>query len=236
MNIFITGTSSGIGYGLAKYYLDQGHTVYGISRSHNETLEDHENFRFKSVDLLALDQIKEEITSLLEPLSHLDLVVLNAGILPNIGDMQETSLQEIKKVMDINVWANKLLLDTILKEAPPAQVVAISSGASVSGSRGWNAYSLSKATLNMLVNLYAQEAEHTHFIAMAPGIIDTNMQEYISGLPDDFSFPVVEKLKKAKGTPQMPPAEKAAPALAEAFIHARKKYPSGDFVDIRKME
>ena len=33
MNILITGTSSGLGYELAKQYLENGHTVYGISRS-----------------------------------------------------------------------------------------------------------------------------------------------------------------------------------------------------------
>ncbi len=236
MKIFITGISSGIGLGLAGYYLDEGHTVYGISRNSSKELEHHKNFNYLSVDLAELDKIEEKITPYLASTSHLDLVILNAGILPQIADMRNTSLKEIKKVMDVNVWANKVLLDAIIEKAPPTQVVAISSGAAVSGARGWNAYSLSKATLNMLVNLYAKEEEHTHFIAMAPGIIDTSMQEYISGLPDDVSYPVVEKLKKARGTPQMPPAKDAAPLLAKAFERARREYPSGDFVDIRKMD
>ena len=32
MNILITGVSSGIGWGLAKHYLELGHTVFGLSR------------------------------------------------------------------------------------------------------------------------------------------------------------------------------------------------------------
>lgn len=236
MKIFITGISSGIGLGLAEYYLNEGNTVYGISRSSSKALEQHGNYNYLSVDLAKLDEIEGEIKPFLASTANLDLVILNAGILPQIADMRDTSLEEINKVMDVNVWANKILLDTILQHASPAQVVAISSGAAVSGARGWNAYSLSKAALNMLVNLYAKEQEHTHFIAMAPGIIDTNMQEYISGLPDDVSYPVVEKLKKAKGTPQMPPAKDAAPLLAKAFERARQEYPSGDFVDVRKMD
>ncbi|MFW6370887.1 MAG: alcohol dehydrogenase, partial [Bacteroidota bacterium] len=99
---------------------------------------------------------------------------------------------------------------------------------------GWNAYSLSKATLNMLINLYAKEYTDTHFCALAPGIIDTEMQDYIYSLPDDNKFPVVQKLKSLKGTDDMPPPAKAAPSLIKAF-ETVKKYESGSFLDVREL-
>lgn len=234
MNVLITGTSSGIGFGLALQYLQKGHEVYGISRKSNNELNTYSKFHYNSLDLSDFKKIEQSVPEWLHELFNLDLVILNAGILSAIADMKDTSLESIQKVMDVNVWANKVLLDVLFENTDVKQVVAISSGAAVSGARGWNAYALSKATLNMLVSLYAKEQENTHFIAMAPGIIDSDMQEYISGLPEDKSFPIVEKLKQAKGTPNMPDPIKAAPMLMDGFEKARN-YPSGSFVDIRKM-
>ena len=37
-NILITGCNSGLGNGLTAHYLNEGHKVFGISRSTNEAL------------------------------------------------------------------------------------------------------------------------------------------------------------------------------------------------------
>jgi len=236
MNIFITGTSSGIGFGLAKHYLEADHNVYGISRRHNEQLEQYLNFKFLSQDLSSLKEVSGNISRFLEDVEVLDLVILNAGVLSEIKDMKDTSLEEIKKVMDINVWANKVIIDTLFETVDRIdQVVGISSGASVSGSRGWNAYSLSKATLNMLMDLYAKEHQDTHFTALAPGIIDTAMQDYIYSLEEEEKFPVLKFLKGLKGTSEMPPAGEAANHLAEIIPHLRE-FESGSYQDVREME
>ncbi|NBC82186.1 MAG: SDR family NAD(P)-dependent oxidoreductase [Bacteroidetes bacterium] len=234
-NIFITGTSSGIGYGLAKFYLEGNHQVFGMSRRTGDALNTYGNYSHLVQDLSELEGMNAPVKKFLADTDKLDMVILNAGILPQIRDMKDTPLDEIKKVMDINVWANKILLDQLFENTGIIkQVVAISSGAAVSGSRGWNAYSLSKATLNMLINLYAKEYTNTHFIALAPGIIDTAMQDFISSLPDDERFPVVSSLKNAKGTEMMPDAETIAPKLDRAFQKAIK-FSSGEFIDIRNI-
>jgi benzil reductase ((S)-benzoin forming) len=233
MNILITGTSKGLGYGLAKYYLDKGHCVFGISRKVNTELQAYSGFSFLSLDLFQFGEIENNIPQFLSDVTSLDLVVLNAGVLNGIKDMKDTSLKEIKYVMDINVWSNKVLIDVLFEHINKIrQIVAISSGASVSGSRGWNAYSLSKATLNMLISLYAKEYTDTHFCTLAPGLIDTNMQEYISGLPEDERFPAVKKLKKAKGTQQMPNPGEAAKIVAGGIKKALND-ESGAFLDVR---
>jgi NAD(P)-dependent dehydrogenase (short-subunit alcohol dehydrogenase family) len=235
MNILITGTSSGIGEALARSYLEENHSVWGISRNPNTHLEKFDQFHFKSIDLQETDRIEGELDDFLKDLESLDLVILNAGILPEIKDMKDTRLDEFKKVMDVNVWSNKVLLDYLSSHIPAIrQVVAISSGASVNGNRGWNAYSMSKAALNMLVKLYSAETPETHFCALAPGIIDTPMQDYISGLPDDDKYPTLKKLKDAKGTSKMPGPEESSGLLRKAFDHVME-YESGAFVDVRDL-
>jgi len=235
MNILITGTSTGVGNGLAKHYLNQGHHVYGISRKADEELNKNKNFKYLPQDLSNFKETEKNVGHFLKDLVTLDMVILNAGKLNEIKDLRDTSIEEIKDVMDINVWANKVLIDSIIKSVKQVvQIVAISSGAAVHGSRGWNAYSLSKATLNMLVDLYSKELPETHIIALAPGLIDTNMQDYIYNHADEDKFPVVKKLKQAKGTPDMPTSVEAAKIISEAIAKATK-HESGGFIDVRSM-
>ncbi len=235
MNILITGISSGLGFGLAKYYLEQENSVYGISRKTNEELNSDTNFHYLKQDLSDFENLSVSLSSFLKNVNQLDLVILNAGILNEIKDLKETGLDEIQKVMDVNVWANKILIDCLTDSVKEIkQVVAISSGASVSGSRGWNAYSLSKATLNMLVNLYASEFPEIHFCALAPGLIDTKMQDYIFDLPEERNYPTIKRLKEAKGTKDMPDVEEAAKIVAAGIKKAKTK-KSGIFLDVRKM-
>lgn len=137
--------------------------------------------------------------------------------------------------MEINVWANKWILDTVFENVKLVrQVIGISSGASQSGSRGWNGYSVSKAALNMLVKLYAGERPETHFTAFAPGLVDTAMQDYLTKLPPDERFKPLEVLKAAKGTEKMPDSESCARMLIDAFPMLLERQ-SGEFVDIRKL-
>jgi NAD(P)-dependent dehydrogenase (short-subunit alcohol dehydrogenase family) len=149
-----------------------------------------------------------------------------------IADISETPVQESKRVTDVNVWANKVILDVVFtRKISVRQVVAISSGAASSPKRGWNAYAISKAALNMLIALYAAERPGTHFCALAPGIVDTPMQDQIHGLPSDPRFPSLDTLRVAKGTPIMPNSDTVAPRLIDGIACALN-YPSGSFLDI----
>ena len=176
MKIFITGTSSGIGYGLARKYLELGHEVYGLSRNENKELGNFEKFSFLAQDISDFEYAGLNLSNFLKDVEGLDLVVLNAGILNDIKDMSETRVEELKRSMDVNVWGNKVALDAALRIATVKQVVAISSGAAVNGNRGWNAYAISKAAFKMMISLYAQEYPHTHFSSIAPGTFPINRQ------------------------------------------------------------
>ena len=235
MIILITGTSSGIGRALALGYLEAGHQVWGISRKPNADLEKYDTFRFLQQDISEFEDLKVKLTGFLRGTEQMDLLLLNAGILPRIKDLGETGLEEISRVMDVNVWANKIIIDTLFESGCQVkQVVAISSGAAISAARGWNAYSLSKATLNMLINLYSKEHTETHFSALAPGIINTGMQEYIRELPGGDRFPVVRRLREMYSKSGMPGPEEAAVSLMQS-IERVKEVESGRYTDVRDM-
>ncbi len=233
--VLITGTSSGIGYGLATEYLKRGHVVYGISRKSNDDLSAYQNYHHLSMDLTKFKEVDQKLCEFLKDEDSIDIAILNAGFLSEIKDLKNTDIDTLQYSMDLNVWANKVIIDTLLDCVEEVtQIVAISSGAAASASRGWNAYAISKAALNMLVSLYAKEQPQTHFCALAPGIIDTSMQDYISSLENDERFPIIARLKSIKGTEEMPKPDEAAKTLIRAF-DTLTHMKSGSFIDVSEL-
>jgi len=235
MKYLITGNSSGLGKALSNRYLEMGHRVYGLSRRgcdiHSERIVD------RRCDLSALDTIPEHLDALLRDIDRLEVVFLNAGILGDIAKMVDTTMMDIRHIMNINVWSNKVILDWLLQSGIEIeQIVVISSGAAVNGGKGWSGYSLSKATLNMLTQLYSHEFDSTHLIALAPGLVDTAMQDYISDPRevDIDQFPGFQRLRNAKGTEAMPSPDDAAERII-GVLPGLKQFKSGSFVDIREL-
>lgn len=237
MNVFITGNSSGLGLGLTEALLDRDAIVWGMSRRGCPLMDhDDEGLRDRKQDLGTLNTIDEGLERLLSDCLRLDLVILNAGILGRIQEISHTDVHDLEHMMRINVWANKVILDWLIeRQIPVDQVVAISSGAAVNMNYGWGGYSLSKAALNNLIQLYAPEMPDTHLISFAPGLIDTGMQDYICDEVDSDDFPSVQKLKDARGTKDMPKPREAADTILDLLDTLKSDYESGAFVDIRNM-
>jgi NAD(P)-dependent dehydrogenase (short-subunit alcohol dehydrogenase family) len=234
--ILITGTSRGLGLELARHFLENGHDVWGCSRGDCPLEQEIPNrYHHQKIDLADEAAGREAFAELIDGVEGFPLVILNAGIQPPIGDMKDTPTAELRNTMEVNVWANKWILDAVLAmPEKPEHVVAISSGAAVSGSRGWNGYSVSKAALNMFLKLYAAEEPEVHFTALAPGLIDTAMQAYISTIEDDADYETIQRLKAARNTPDMPsPGETARNIIG--ILDKLKQRESGAFVDIRKL-
>ena len=183
-----------------------------------------------------MQRLHPHYNPLLSEVKRLDLVVLNAGVLGQIRELNKTSMEEIKQVMDINLWANKVAMDWLHGSGIQIhQIVFMSSGAAVNGSKGWSGYTLSKAALNMMAKLYAHEFPETHIAAFAPGLVHTRMLDDIYHNVDTTVFPTTQVLKDAIGSPSMPKPRIAGGLLADAF-EKLMDYPSGSFVDIRAME
>ena len=226
-NILITGCSSGLGLALTNYYLQKGFKVYGISRNKPEI--QNQNFIHISFDLSQISDIKTSLTTILKEIKNLDLVFLNAGMLGKIKILQELSIEEMQEVYNLNVYANKELLD-ILMQIDVKNIFIISSGASKTGYKGWGSYSLSKAGDNMLVNLYSNEMFNTKIIALAPGVIKTPMTDYIRFELDENIFTSAKKLNEGLVQTAFETAIKI-----DAFINRIDEFETGSYVDIRQI-
>ncbi|MFP6766276.1 MAG: SDR family NAD(P)-dependent oxidoreductase [Planctomycetaceae bacterium] len=234
---FITGVSTGIGAGLAEELLKCGWNVTGLSRREPEwTVTGGGILTFQTVDVSDLNALSDRITKLLNSTPTIDLAVLNAGVEGVFGDLEDATLNDLKSTMDINVWSNKLILDAMFRDGRSVrQVVTVSSGASVSGNRGWSGYSISKSALNMLTKLYAAERSETHFCALAPGVVDTPIQDRLLARDYDPRYETIETLRRKRGTDEMPGPREAARRLLAVFEKLPQVVPSGDFADIRNL-
>ncbi len=230
-NALVTGNSSGLGLGLTHALMRRGAAVYGLSRSGcPEAIAGDVR-----VDLAEYDRIAPAIAQLLDGVKHLDLVVLNAGLLGQIQRMPDADIAELRQLMDVNVWANKPILDHLLvQEIEVGQIIGISSGAAVSGNHGWSGYSISKAALNMFMQLYAHEFPGVPVHSLAPGLVDTGMQAFISSEVDVERFPALKRLQEARGTGSMPDSDTAGQRILESLERIRA-VPSGRFVDLRDL-
>jgi len=234
-HIIITGTSSGLGLGMAQYYLNEGYKVFGLARRNPAVILNSTRYIHYYVDLKNELETTKIIDIILESINSIDLIILNSGVLGPIDFFDKISIEESKEVLDINLWANKIIIDKISNsDITCKQVVAISSGASQNGSAGWGAYSISKASLNMLIKIYSSENTDIHFASIAPGLVDTQMQEEISKMKNENNFEAINRIQDARGSDSMPSANTIAKPLAKMIENIYKNETSGQFFDIRK--
>jgi NAD(P)-dependent dehydrogenase (short-subunit alcohol dehydrogenase family) len=234
-DVLITGVHRGLGHELAGACVERGSRVYGVSRGVPDDLASHDRFFFERADLLEYGRIPAVLSSLLAEVEGLDLVILNAGTLGGIADLRDTSLDRLRLTMDLNVWANKVIIDELM-DGPWSvrQIVAVSSGAAFNGSGGWGAYSISKSALNLLVRVYADEHPDTHFTALAPGVVRTDMVERILDTPESPRWPAVSRIQAAARESGLLEPREAALLFLDT-VPGLLSRESGAFADVRKM-
>ncbi|MES9923089.1 MAG: SDR family NAD(P)-dependent oxidoreductase [Candidatus Thiodiazotropha endolucinida] len=231
-NALITGNSSGLGLGLSKVLLARGYRIFGCSRRGcdlpGEIVDVH-------CDLTDFDAIAEKLEQLLQGIETLELVVLNAGILGEIKNISKTSLDELQQIMDINLWPNKIILDWLLQSHIKVdQILLLSSGAAILGNKGWGGYALSKCALNMLGRLYAHEFPATHIASIAPGLIESDMMEYLCTQADSEEYPALQRLQQARRDGAVLSPVQGAERILETLSRL-KEFESGSYVDLRQI-
>ncbi|MES9940825.1 MAG: SDR family NAD(P)-dependent oxidoreductase [Candidatus Thiodiazotropha sp. 6PLUC2] len=231
-NALITGNSSGLGYGLTEVLLAHGYRVHGVSRRGCNLQGDLLDIQ---CDLTNFVAIPEMLDKLLSGVETLDLVVLNAGMLGEIKHISRTSLEELRHVMDVNLWPNKIILDWLLNSRIQIdQILLLSSGAAVLGNKGWGGYALSKSALNMLGRLYAHEFPDTHITSIAPGLIESDMMDYLCTQADSNEYPALQRLQQARVDGTILSPLQAGERILETLLRL-KEFESGSYIDLRQI-
>jgi NAD(P)-dependent dehydrogenase (short-subunit alcohol dehydrogenase family) len=178
-HIAITGGNSGIGFAIAKHYLQQGHRVSILSRHLDEPnppqIEYPDNYFGFEGSVASVKDIESFYRNSTTKFGNLDVIVANAGvaIAESINEVTEESFQ---KTFDVNV---KGVFFTVQKSLPHlnrnAAITLISSIQSNRGAGVWAAYGATKAAVRSLTRSFASELgkQNIRVNCVSPGVTDT---------------------------------------------------------------
>ena len=185
----VTGGGRGIGAAVARALAAEGATVTVAARSREEIEAVAADIGGRAVVVDVAD--KKSVADAMGSVGDLDVVVANAGVVWPLSRFVETDLDEWERDVVVNLFGAV----RVIRQALPGmlqrgwgRVVTISSGAaSPPGMPSANAYSTSKAALDMFTLHLANELDGTGVTANAvrPGVVDTEMQNFMRSMPRD---------------------------------------------------
>src|SRR6266481_3282461 len=224
----ITGASVGLGFEIAKKYLEAGASLMICAR--NEMLLDKAAVALtplagtgQSVLALPADISRPgDVTALvdgaLREFGRLDVLVNNAGVAGPSGAIENIDLIEWFRAIEINLMGAVLLSRAILphfKKAARGKIIQLSGGGATSPLPGLSAYAASKAAVIRFIETLAEETRQ-HRIdvnAIAPGALNTRMlDEFLAAGPENIGSAFHERAllqKKDGGVPLRKGAELA---------------------------
>lgn len=242
-NVIITGASRGFGHAMAVRMLDQGHRVFGISRTVPTGLVDHENFSFVPVDLIQTQAATATLSDYFlrqQRLPSVDYLFLNAGMFGDrVQRVCDIAMDDMKAIIDLNLWSYKLLLDLLLRANVPIETCIVSASmAGVRARAGNGGYAISKAALHMMMRLYAQEHPSTFFAVLGLCSLSTRLFDHTLYPPADPTvFPDIVSLQQKARAPGYLTTPEQRAADVDEVLHGplRKKLVSGEMVDMRSL-
>lgn len=186
MNIYyITGSSKGLGKAIAEKLLeDSNNLVVGMSRSSSI---DHPNYQHLRIDLTDFKAIQEFCFG--DAPENIESITLinNAGVIGDIKPSGKLSSVTIAENYQVNLVAPSLLCNKFASSFQTINceklIINVSSGAGQSPIASWSSYCASKAGVDMLSLVFAEEQKSQEFsikiLSVAPGVVDTGMQQNI---------------------------------------------------------
>ena len=207
-NIIVTGASGGIGNSIVKRLHECGANILA-SGTKLEKLEElkskYENIKVLKFDISATNQIEEFIENASKELGgNLDCIINNAGITQDNLAIR-MSLEEWKKVIDINLTSTFLLSKYSIKKMlknKSGKIVNITSVVGHTGNLGQANYTASKAGIIAMSKSLAIEyaKKNININCISPGFIKTAMT---NKLDDKFKEAIISKIPSSRlGEPE----------------------------------
>jgi len=185
----VTGASRGIGAETAKALAAGGAHVILTGRD-AKALEAVEEAIFAAggsatiapVDLAEPDGIARLATAVNQRWYKLDILVINAALLPELTSVADIDQKAWNKAMTVNVLATQALLanfDRLLRTSTDPRVIGLTSSVATRPRAFWGAYASTKAAFEVLLDCYTQEVSNLSNVRVAivdPGATRTAMR------------------------------------------------------------
>ncbi len=235
--VLITGASSGLGLALARTIPWSPARVIDVSRRGAPGLE---HVKADLADPASWHEVATLFERELMAFRGERAVFVHcAGTLEPIGFAGEVEPRAYARQVLLNSAAPQVLGDAFLRAArateAPCFVLMISSGAAHNVYAGWSAYGAGKAALDQWVRTAGAEqvrrGGRIRLLAVAPGIVETAMQEQIRATSSE-DFPDVERFRElAERGGLRDPLD----AARDIWSLLERELPNGAVVDLREI-
>lgn len=192
MIIVITGTHKGIGYNIARYYIENGHTVIGCSR--HEAEFEHEQYQHFIVDVQDEKQVDDFAKQVRKKYGKIDALINNAGVAA-MNHFMMTPVDTARRLMEVNYLGAFTCIRafvSMLKKSEHPRIVNFSTVAVPLYLEGEMAYSSSKAAVESMTKILAKELACFHITlnAIGPTPIRTDL---IAKVPEEKLNKILEQ-------------------------------------------
>ncbi|MFD0416553.1 SDR family oxidoreductase [Streptomyces sp. NPDC127108] len=237
--VLVTGAGSGIGRATAFAFAEAGARVIAVDRDAEGAARTAELSRLvgapaawaETVDVSdeqAMEKLAEKVAT---EYGVVDVLVNNAGIGLS-GSFLDTSSEDWKKVLDVNLWGVihgcRLFGKQMAERGQGGHIVNTASAAAYQPSKALPAYSTSKAAVLMLSECLRAElaGQGIGVSAICPGFVNTNITATarFAGVSADEEKRRQKKSARLYGLRNYPP-EKVADAVLRAVVRNQAVVP-----------
>lgn len=198
MNLLITGAASGIGRAAADYFIERGHTVFGIDVSPAAERDNYHGFVADITDEGSLLSVKEYLQ---KNGIGLDAILNIAGI-HMMASLVESDYNRMKRVVDINLSGTMLVnrvFHRCLKEK--GRIVIVTSEVAGFDPMPFNGlYNVTKTALDCYAQALRQELNliGQRVVTIRPGAVETPLSSSSVKATADLAETTVLYKKQAK--------------------------------------
>ncbi|MFE4868756.1 SDR family oxidoreductase [Streptomyces sp. NPDC056682] len=230
--VLVTGAASGIGRATAFAFAEAGARVVAVDRDAEGATRTAEMSRLigapeawgETVDVSdeqAMEKLAEKVAT---EYGVVDVLVNNAGIGLS-GSFFDTTAEDWKKVLDVNLWGVihgcRVFGKQMAERGQGGHIVNTASAAAYQPSRALPAYSTSKAAVLMLSECLRAElaGQGIGVSAICPGLVNTNITSttHFAGTDAQEEKRLQKKTSRLYGLRNFPP-EKVASAILRAVV------------------
>lgn len=200
----VTGAASGIGLDIATRLTNEGIVVFGLDQNPFPSVDFHSFI----CDVSRESDIIKTLETIGEVTDHINYLINVAGVLTVNGKcyIYDTQTDDWNKMLDNNLTSVFLIIRhtyPMLKMAHGAAIVNLSSDQSLKGQKGFCAYGVSKAGINLLTQVAADEFkdDSIRVNAIAPGAVKSN---FLTSL---FSDEIIQQIYEKEGDTILKPSQ-----------------------------
>jgi len=200
--VLITGSTRGIGLGVAQAFADKGACVIIIGRNESQAKEIATQFKAKGLkadgfgcDVTNLANVQETVNKILDIHKRIDILVNNAGITRDnlLLRLDENDWDEVIKINLTGTFNVTKIVARVMLKARKGKIISISSISGTNGNIGQANYAASKAGIIGFTKSVAKEFAHRNITVnvVVPGFINTEM---IAKIPEAMLQKILEQI------------------------------------------